>query len=466
MQHRSGRNKKSGGVAAKAVLLVGLVILGLGVLALVRVGAPIEIGLEPEKPAVGRKTPVTVHLSADGRGLSAVRVELIQGEKHFVAAESVETPRPFWAFWGPRIEHKALELVLGKETMPELSGGEATLRVTADRAATWFRSPAPTVLEVTLPVRLTPPTLTVSSSQNNVMQGGSEVVVYRVGPTARRDGVAAGDWWFPGAPLPGGGEGERFALYAAPYDIDDAKQIRLVAEDEVGNRAERAFIDRFTARPPTEANIQISDNFLAKVVPEILSESPEVKDQGDPLQSYLVINRELRKINNGKLLEMASKSEPAFLWRQPFRQLGNTQVMASFADHRSYVYGGKIVDHQYHLGFDLASYKHAPVTAANAGKVMLAAYFGIYGNTVVLDHGYGVMTLYSHLSSIDVVVGQAVAEGEKLGLSGETGLAAGDHLHFSVLVHGLPVTPVEWWDGKWIRDHLKAKLGEVLLFAG
>src|SRR6185436_8548558 len=118
---------------------------------------------------------------------------------------------------------------------------------------------------------------------------------------------------------------------------------------------------------------------------------------------------------------------------------------SSFADRRTYVYNGKAVDKQDHLGFDMASVKHAPIISVNDGIVVLAEYFGIYGNTVIVDHGYGLMSLYGHLSEIGVQVGQKVERGGTVGQSGETGLAAGDHLHFAMLLHGLAVTPVEWW---------------------
>jgi murein DD-endopeptidase MepM/ murein hydrolase activator NlpD len=141
------------------------------------------------------------------------------------------------------------------------------------------------------------------------------------------------------------------------------------------------------------------------------------------------------------------------------------KVMSSFADRRTYEYQGRSVDHQVHLGFDLASTRGAPIHASNDGTVVVARYFGIYGNTVVVDHGYGIMTLYGHLSSIDVSEGQSVVRGATLGRSGQTGLAGGDHLHFSILIHGLSVNPVEWWDGHWIQDRIARKLGAALPFS-
>ena len=82
----------------------------------------------------------------------------------------------------------------------------------------------------------------------------------------------------------------------------------------------------------------------------------------------------------------------------------------------------------------------------------MAEWLGIYGNCVILDHGMGVASLYGHLSSLDVKVGDAVTKGQVLGRSGMTGLAGGDHLHFTMLVGGRAVNPVEWWDSHWIED--------------
>jgi len=157
---------------------------------------------------------------------------------------------------------------------------------------------------------------------------------------------------------------------------------------------------------------------------------------------------------------MASRSQPRVLWRGPFRQLGNSQVEANFADHRVYLYQGREVDRQDHLGYDLATTAHAPVSASNEGVVLLADYFGIYGNTIVIDHGYGLLTVYGHLASFAVKAGDSVKSGQVIAQSDSTGLAAGDHLHFSVILQGEQVDAREWWDGHWIEDRILAKLRE------
>src|SRR4029453_14024947 len=137
--------------------------------------------------------------------------------------------------------------------------------------------------------------------------------------------------------------------------------------------------------------------------------------------------------------------------RGPFVQPRNTKVFSNFAETRTYVYENKTVDSQVHVGFDLASTKQSPVPAANAGTVAFAGPLTIYGNTVILDPGLALQTLYAHLSSVDVKPGDPVDKGHVLGRSGTTGLAVGDHVHFEVLVSGVSVTPVEWCDGKGSR---------------
>jgi murein DD-endopeptidase MepM/ murein hydrolase activator NlpD len=101
------------------------------------------------------------------------------------------------------------------------------------------------------------------------------------------------------------------------------------------------------------------------------------------------------------------------------------------------------------------------VKAANRGTVLFAEYLGIYGNCVILDHGLGVQSLYAHLSSFDVKPGDTVEKDQALGRSGMTGLAGGDHLHFTMLLQGRPVSPVEWWDPQWIEDRVIRKVREA-----
>jgi murein DD-endopeptidase MepM/ murein hydrolase activator NlpD len=234
------------------------------------------------------------------------------------------------------------------------------------------------------------------------------------------------------------------------------------AQDEAGNSA-RADFDRLTfPKPFKKSRIQLDDRFLERVVPAILETTNEVNPQGSTIEKFLVINGELRRKNADKIASYAAQSSPEMLWGgAAFVPFGNATVEAAFADQRTYVYDGKDVDRQTHLGFDLARVVNSPIQAGNRGKVVHAAPLGIYGNCVIIDHGMGVQSLYAHLSSIGVNVGDMVEKAQELGRSGMTGLAGGDHLHFTQLVNGQMVNPVEWWDAHWIEDRILRKLREA-----
>jgi murein DD-endopeptidase MepM/ murein hydrolase activator NlpD len=245
-------------------------------------------------------------------------------------------------------------------------------------------------------------------------------------------------------------------LFAVPQDLSAAAQPVLRAVDAAGNAAEVAVPVSIKNRTFPERQLPLDDAFLQRKVPEILSKVGKPVP-ADLVQGYLTVNRDVRRESEEKLDAITAQSADIPLWTGVFHRQANAP-MSAFADRRSYIYKGEVIDQQTHLGYDLASFKRMPVEATQAGVVRFAGYLGIYGDTVVIDHGLGVASLYGHLSSIGVKEGQQVAAGEVIGQSGETGLAGGDHLHFSILVRGVHVDPVEWWDPKWIREHVADQL--------
>lgn len=455
-----GRRRRGRGLRTTATLVL-LAAVAASAVILFRVGEEPTVELEPGLPALGPRTPVAVRAASAGRGLTSVLVRLRQGDALKVLHEESFEPRPPWAFWGNAKESLKLDLVVEKSDLPRPRDSTATLEVVAQGAGTLlFGTPTSSVAQV-LEVRLQPPRLAVLSDNVFVAQGGSEAVVYTVSDTAKRHGVRAGAYFFPGYPLPGGSPREFFALFAIPYDQSEARGVALEAEDDVGNLGTAAFIDRFSPRPLKTDTIKVTDRFMEVVVPRILAKTPDLEDKGSLLENYVSINSELRLRNGEILLELARDSTPKFYWNRAFVQMP-AKVVSAFADRRTYLYEGRKIDQQDHLGFDLASVRKAPVPAANEGRVIFAEYLGIYGNTVVLDHGYGLQSLYAHLSKIVVSVGDEVERGQTLGNTGATGLALGDHLHFTLMLHGLAVNPLEWWDDHWIQDRLALKLGDAL----
>lgn len=361
-----------------------------------------------------------------------------------------------------------LTQALGKQQIPDLKAGQATLVVTAARPVLFGYREAESSTTQELEVNLTPPRVAVLSLHHFINHGGSEMVVYRATPAEADSGVRVGDIEYPGFPAAGAGietsdAALKVAFFSLQWNQDVSTPINVYARDNYGNETSTVFDYEVFPKQFRNSRINLDDRFLARVVPAILANSTELKvdDPSDLLASYLRINRDLRRQNNELISALAEQTAPEILWRGPFKQLMNTAVEAGFADQRAYIYEGEEVDHQVHLGFDLASTAAAPVLAANRGRVLHAGWLGIYGNCVILDHGMGLQSLYAHLSSIDVAAGDMVEMDDRVGRSGATGLAGGDHLHFTMLLGGYAVTPIDWWSGQWVEDRIVRKLREA-----
>jgi murein DD-endopeptidase MepM/ murein hydrolase activator NlpD len=400
---------------------------------------------------IGQGGTLDVSVDAPGADLITVRIDLEQkGKNIFEMVENAADPQT-------RITRP-----LGKKVLPQLESGPATLKVSASRPVLFGLRQVSSESSREIQVRLTPPRVAVVSTHHYVNQGGAEMIVYRVTPPDAESGVRIGDVTYPGFPAKGAGLSDpelRVAFFALLYNQTPDTPMEVVAVDVAGNEARAQFEHRVFPKRFRNSTIPLDDKFLSRVVPSILQSSPDLQVSAtDLLPAFLKINNDLRKMNNDTIAAIAKKTAPAILWEGAFQPLGNSQVESSFADFRSYTYGGKDVDRQVHLGFDLAKTANAPISAANNGTVQLARELGIYGNTVILDHGMGVQSLYAHLSSLAVKEGDTVKTGQTLGASGQTGLAGGDHLHFSMMVNGQFVNATDWWDSHWIEDRIMRKL--------
>ena len=430
-----------------------------GLFGALRQGPAPTIAIDVDRPAIGRATKIVARFAEARRGLGNVKLELVAGERVVPLGEKQFARRGAYALTrGTPTADAALEATVGSANVPGLQEGEVTIRATADRMAGLFRSKAPIVVERKMAVHLRPPQLAVLSTQHYLRQGGAGVVLIQTSAPQGRSGVVAGDVESLSFPVPGGDPQRRFVLYASPWELSDPSRIKVFAEDEAGNRVEQSFLTQFKPSPARRDTIKIDDAFLQKVVPPIAANTPGMKTDGALIDQYVWINSELRKQILAKIVELSRRTAPTMLWQGPFLQLKNSARRAGFAETRSYVYQGRAVDTETHLGLDLASLAHAEVPAPNAGKVVYAGWFGIYGNAVLIDHGCGLMSLSGHMSSIAVKEGETVARGQTIGASGSTGLAGGDHLHLEIFVQGKSVDPVEWLDEHWIKDNVLAKL--------
>ena len=442
------------------VAVVGLVVLGGAWWWAGRMDGP-AVDLKTPQKFIGRATALELSVQAPGGQFSRVDVTLEQnGQTHQVFTLEQQGQSQVRQETAERLY---VMRPVGKLAIPELKSGAARLVVRAARPVLYGLRHAETTVTRDVDVRLEPPRISPVSTFHYVNHGGSEFVVYRVMPEGVVSGVRVGDHEYTGFPAKGAGittdPALRAAFFALLYDQDLNTPIQLFARDEAGNEATVALDHQVFPKPYAKSRIELNDAFLQRVVPAIAGASP---DEGiatdDILAGFLKINGELRRKNNAFVAGLAAKTSPDLKFKDAFQQLGDSQVEARFADTRTYVYKGKEVDRQVHLGYDLAVTAQVAIAASQRGTVVHAGDLGIYGNCVVLDHGLGVQSLYGHLSSIDVKVGDSVEKGQTIGRSGMTGLAGGDHLHFTMLVGGQQVTPVDWWSQQWIEDRVLRKI--------
>lgn len=401
----------------------------------------------PDSEVLGL-APVEIVVTDQGAGLKSLSATLSAGgAEHTLASEQYAQP----------LAEKKITVALSSK-LAGLKEGPAVLRVSARDGSLWnsFHGNE-TVIQKNLSIDITAPVVELIADDRYVNFGGVGVIAYKASADTLSSGVRIGDYFFPGFQGQIKGHADRYlALFAHPYNVPaDAKAV-LVATDKAGNTREMRLDYELKDVRYRKSTIAISDNFLQNKIAPLLNDVGA--RQGAPKDVFVAVNKKLRKENEDRIAAITKKSTPAMLWKGAFSQLSNSKVEANFADQRTYTYNNEPIDTAYHLGYDLSVTKHYPVEAANSGTVAFAGDLGIYGNAVILDHGLGLYTLYGHLSSIDVKAGDAVQQRQILGKTGETGLAAGDHLHYGIYLQGVAVLPVEWWDQKWIRDNIEPKL--------
>ena len=424
-------------------ILAIVVVLGTGGFLLLRDLSAPTLTLSPASGPVSVKHPLTITVADGGVGLKSLQVTALQGG---AAIELLSRDYPA----GTTQVSETLPLV-GKG----LQEGALELRLRAvDHARIRFGSGNAVEQTASLVIDNQPPQVSVLTPQHNLNQGGVGVAVYTLSEEPAMTGVKVGERVFPAYRQP---SGAYVCFFALPWNMPPAAFVpKVLAADRAGNERSVGLYYHVNPRQFPTDRINITPEFLAnKIVPDFQQFFPEFSD---PLELFLKVNRDLRKENLAKVLEIGQQSAATPLWSGVFLRQPNAAVPGFFAQPRTYLHNGMIIDHQTHLGIDLASTARAPVPAANAGKVVFAGDLGIYGNCAILDHGLGLQTLYGHLSQIDVKVDDIVAKGQAIGRTGTSGLAGGDHLHFDVLVSGQQVNPIEWWDPNWINHNVTAKL--------
>ncbi len=452
-----GKRKKAGLFLATGAVLLVLVLLGW-LLFIIFEGEKPGINLRPLPDFISASQEFGLSVSDMKRGLRVLEVSVKQEgrkikvlEKTFpfkglLNCEGINSYNTRFSIDPHEINlaQGRIDLEVSVRDYSRRSGGDGNLSLVQHKMV----------------VDTIPPAIRALSRMHYVNVGGAGLVVFQTSSDAVESGLFVNDRFYPG--FQAGGEsqgGLNVCYFAIPHDTKAQPEIYLWAKDKAGNLSKASFYYHIRRKRFKTEEINITDRFLGRILPyfSFCAFDPQLSN----LEKFLKINRELRQENNSVFYNLKTETSPVQLWKGSWIRLKNAATMARFGDKRFYYYKGQKIDEQVHLGVDLASLANSEAQASNNGRVVFCDRLGIYGHTVVLDHGQGLASVYSHLSEIRVAMGQEVMKGEAIGLTGQTGLAGGDHLHFGIMVNGVFVDPVEWWDSHWIKDNVTRKL-EIL----
>ncbi|HLK66694.1 MAG TPA: M23 family metallopeptidase [Bryobacteraceae bacterium] len=431
----------------KAIIALVVVVVMVVVSLLVMSGHT-ELSMTPPVKVVGVSTPVAVTV-ANPHGVRHFTAWMEQnGARYPLYEERAPSSRLFWSRHQPP---RNVTFEAGRNKAPTLKEGPA--RLVVETVSNDLRGSTDSAA-YDLNVVLAPPRVIADGLQHYVNQGGMELVTFTPSGSYTESGVKDGNYTFRSFPLPGGGD-QRFSMFAFPWDLNADTIPQVYARNLAGTEAVARFWFKLFPKKFRVRDFAISDALMDKLVTSV-DPTGQLAPGPDLLSRFLKINGELRRKNNQQLADLRFKTEEKILWNGPFIHYGKEE--ADFADVRNYIYHDKKVDQQVHLGFDLSDVQNAPVNSANDGRVVWASDLGIYGNCVVVDHGYSLQSIYGHMRQIDVKVGDMVKKGQKMGIAGQTGLAGGVHVHFSMQIDGVQTNPREWWDEHWIKDRILSKL--------
>ena len=411
-------------------------------------------------PSIGKSLNLPVTLTDKKSGLRRFWVALVKDGKEFPIVSKEFDSAGFFA--GGLVNSKTITVRFNPKSFG-ISDGKAVLRMAVwDYSWRKWGKGNQAYVEQAVLIDTQPARIEVLSKAHNINQGGSGLAIYKLSEPCAKSGVMVGGRFFPGHSGYLENADVYLAFFALTHKQGPGTKLAIKAVDKAGNESFSGFVNHINARRFRKDTITIPDSFLDRKMPEFVKEIPN-GDKLSPLEIFLLVNEDLRKSNSERIFNIASSSEAKIYWEGKFLRLPNAATRAQFADHRSYIYQNKVIDQAYHMGIDLASISQSPIPAANSGKIIFVGDIGIYGSMVIIDHGFGLLSLYGHMSTIDVKKGQMVAKGDIIGKTGSSGLAGGDHLHFGMLVHNTYVNPIEWWDETWIKNNITDKIADVNL---
>ena len=335
---------------------------------------------------------------------------------------------------------------------------KATLRVKVKDSSSWnFFNGNELIQDINLIIDRRSPNTDVIANSYMLKQGGSGVLIAEILDENLKDYYVVFNDEVIFELFPFHKPNYYISIITWPVDIKEFKGVKIVAEDLAGNVSQTKvpfYIQYFKEKVD---KINISDEFVYNVSKNVL-ELSNFDIPSNPVDIFVKANKHLREQNvqtlkNVVIKNFANSSEIPFEVKT-FIRMKNAKTFAMFGERRHYYYKDEKIDEAWHLGMDWASVKRAEIITSNPGKVIFKDYLGIYGDSIIVDHGFGLASLYAHTSSQNVDVGDFVKAGDKIGNTGSTGAVFGDHLHFGILVQGIEVNPNEWLDANWMKLNL------------
>lgn len=221
----------------------------------------------------------------------------------------------------------------------------------------------------------------------------------------------------------------------------EAKQATIAAKEELENMVaeqETVKADLVVYEQDLAVQVEEASQVIAQLESELgdyRADFEEVSNAEDELQAQ--IDKMADELKKQEAAGNSVASTGTYIWPSQ----ASRYVTSKFGTRWHPVYQR----YKTHYGIDIGASYGTNVLAADSGTVVTATYSSSYGNYVLINHGGGNMTLYAHMSKLNVSAGQSVSQGQVIGLIGSTGVSTGPHLHFEIRVNGTRVNPLDYF---------------------
>ncbi len=429
-------------------LLVGSIVLtAIGVMGyfLFKDSEPPTITLSPTNGKATLVKPFTIQAGDKLSGLASIKVMVSRGTQSMVILDRNFSDKP---------KSYKESFTLSNSHLPD---GDFNIDIEViDASHANFGNGNKKEISYTFDMDTKPPKISVLSPPPTIKRGGTALITYNTSDDVKVTGVRVEDNFFPAFRQQ---SGSFVCLFPFPYFLNRSNYTpEIFAEDQAGNITSSRLLVTIDNRIFPDKNMIIRDDFLRLKEADLRKIVSTAKADEPLIDIYKMANITMRQENEKFLINLAKKGEQQFTWQGAFLHQPNSRKKTDFGESYTYIYKGDNIDYQFHTGYDLTFPDKAKVRAVNKAKVLYTGFLGVLGNTVVLDHGRNLQSMYSHLSEINVEVGELVEANAIIGTIGSSGLVTEEHLHLSFLVGGIPVRPDEWLDALWVRQNITSRM--------